>query len=73
MNPVRPSGLEVAVYLVIAEPPFAGAVKGIFAVVPVRVTVPMVGAAGTFGVVMEFDVAELSEFPSWFLATTVNV
>ena len=74
MNPVNPPESEVAVYLVIAEPPFElEAVNGMLAVVPIRVTVPTVGALGKVGVVIAFEAADGSEFPSWFLATTVNV
>jgi hypothetical protein len=33
----------------------------------------MVGAAGIVGAVMLFDGDDAVEFPTWFLATTVNV
>ena len=48
ISPVIEPGVDVAMYLVIVEPPSdAGAVKEIVAVVvPVAVAVPMVGAPG---------------------------
>jgi len=45
--PLPPAGLDVAVYLVIGEPPSDGAVNATFAVVdPVAVAAPITGAFG---------------------------
>ena len=45
--PVIPPGDEVAVYDIIVEPPFVGAVKGTLAVLPEKEAVPIVGDPGT--------------------------
>jgi hypothetical protein len=65
---VTPPGLDVAVYVVMAEPPLlAGAVNATVAVVcPVLVAVPIVGALGaiaaTDAVAFEFALTADTEF-----------
>jgi hypothetical protein len=67
-------GEEVAVYVVIVEPPsLAGAVNGTDAVVPETVAVPIVGAPGTEAVVILFDTALAPPVPAPLVAVTVNV
>ena len=71
--PVSPPGELVTVYPVILEPPVLLRVKGILAVVPDLVTVPIVGAPGTVVGVMLL-LAELDALaPTLFVAFTVNV
>lgn len=66
---------EVAVYMVIAEPPFdAGAVNAIVAdVEPNAATAPIPGAPGGPRVVNGADGADAAEVPAAFVAVTVNV
>jgi hypothetical protein len=71
--PVSPPGLEVAVYVDTAAPPVALAVNGTDAVVPERVTVPMVGACGTVVAVIELDAFDAEDVPAADVAVTVNV
>jgi len=72
--PVMLPGELVTVYPVIALPPLLpGAVKGMLAVVPDLVTVPIVGAPGTV-VGVTLLLAELDDpVPTPLVATTVNV
>ena len=72
--PVNPPGLEVAVYVIMEEPPLlAGGVKVITARPLPRVAVPMVGASGIVAGTIELLVAELLLFPIALVATTVKV
>jgi hypothetical protein len=72
--PVNPPGLEVAVKLVIVEPPVAFAVNGTDAVVDVGDdAVPIVGACGTVVAVMLDVAAEAADVAVVFVALTVNV
>ena len=73
--PVPPAGLEVAVYVVIGEPPSdEGAVNVTFADVdPAAATAPMVGAPGTVTGVTGADGADAAEVPVPFVAVAVNV
>jgi hypothetical protein len=72
--PVRPPGLEVAVYPVITEPPsLAGAVNVTVAWVFPAVAVPIVGAPGTVEGVTEFEAELVGPVPLAFVAVTVNV
>ena len=72
--PVFPPGFDVAVYLVIAEPPLeAGAVKATVAVNPVAVVAPIVGAPGGLNVVTAAEALDETEVPAEFVAVTVNV
>lgn len=71
---VKPPGLEVAVYEVIAEPPFdPGAVKDTDTCAFPAVPMTVVGAPGTVAGVTEFDGAEAGPAPAAFVATAVNV
>jgi hypothetical protein len=66
-------GVEVTVYPVIADPPFAGAVNATEACAFPAVAVPIVGDPGTVEGVTEFE-AELGKLlPVAFIAITVNV
>lgn len=70
---VRPSGLDVTVYAVIALPPFqAGATKLTVAVVLPARAAPIVGASGTVAGVTLLEGAEGSPTPTAFVAVTVN-
>ena len=73
--PVKEPVSEVAVYLVIAEPPLdAGNVNATVADVdPAAVTTPMVGAPGTVTGVTGADGADAAEVPPAFVAVAVNV
>jgi hypothetical protein len=71
--PVIPPGDEVAVKVEIAAPPVAAAVNGTEAVVPERVTVPIVGARDIVVAVIELEALELEESPTAFVALTTNV
>jgi hypothetical protein len=72
--PVKPPGLEVAVYPVIAEPPLlAGAVNVTVACAFPAVAVPIVGAPGTVDGVTEFDAELAGPVPLALVAVTVNV
>ena len=72
--PVKPPGLEVAVYPVIAVPPFgAGAVKVTVACVFPRVAVPIVGAPGTMLGTTPLEALEAAPVPTAFVAWTVKV
>ena len=67
-------GDEVAVKLVIGEPPFdAGAVKVTVAWALPAVAVPMVGAPGTLRGVAAFDAADAAPVPAALPAVTVKV
>ena len=68
-------GDEVAVYCVIAEPPFAPDVKDTEAEPPANKSVadPIVGACGTEVGVIEFDAELATEFPYEFVSTTLKV
>jgi hypothetical protein len=71
---VKPPGLEVTVYPVIAEPPLlAGAVNVIVACAFPAVAVPIVGAPGTVEGVKEFEAALAGPVPLAFVAVTVKV
>ena len=72
--PVIAPVFEVAVYLVIAEPPLdAGAVNATVADVgPVAVTAPIPGAPGGPGMVTWADAEDAVEVPAAFVAVTVN-
>ena len=73
--PVKEPVSEVAVYLVIAEPPLdAGAVNATVALDdPAAVTAPMVGAPGTVSGVTGADAADAAEVRPPFVAVAVNV
>ena len=75
--PVKEPVSEVAVYLVIAEPPLdAGNVNATVADVdvdPAAATAPMVGAPGTVTGVTGAEGADTAEVPPAFVAVTVNV
>jgi hypothetical protein len=71
--PVNPPGEEVAVYVETAAPPVALAVNGTEAVVPERVTVPIVGACGTDRGVVEAEAEDAVDVPFAFVAVTVYV
>ena len=66
---------EVAVYVVIAEPPLdAGAVNATVADVdPAAATAPMTGAPGTVSGVTDADAPDAPEVPPVFVAAAVNV
>ena len=71
---VMPPGLEVAVYEVIALPPFAaGAVKLIVAWVLPGAAVNAVGAPGTVAGVTLLEGADAGPVPMAFVAVTVKV
>ena len=72
MLPVNPPGLDVTVYLVIAEPFDAGTVHVTVAFAFPAVAVPIIGAPGTPDII-EFDAAEAAPVPTAFVAVTVNV
>ena len=74
-EPVKPPGLEVAVYVVIVAPPLeAGAVKATVAVVdPVAVAVPTVGAPGGDTGVTEDEAFDTAPVPATLEALTRNV
>ena len=75
--PVKPPGLEVAVYPVMAEPPsLAGAVNATEACAFPAATVPIVGAPGTVEVgagVTEFEAELAGLVPLALVAITVKV
>jgi len=72
--PVLPSGIEVTVYPVIAEPPsLAGAVNVTVAWALPAVAVPIVGAPGRAEGVTEFDAALAGPVPMVLVAATVKV
>jgi hypothetical protein len=73
--PVLAPVFEVAVYVVIAEPPLdAGAVNATVADVdPVAATAPMVGAPGTVTGVTGADAPDAPEVPPAFVAVTLTV
>jgi hypothetical protein len=72
--PVTPLGEDVAVYVVIADPPLlAGAVNVTVACALPRVAVPMAGAPGTVAGVTLFDAAEGGLVPAALVAVTVKV
>ena len=73
--PVNAPGSEVAVYVVIAEPPLdAGAVNAtVTDVDPDAVTVPIVGAPGTPSGVTDADAPDAPEVSRAFVAVAVNV
>lgn len=76
MLPVRPPGVDVAVYDRIAAPPLrVGAVKATVALVElVLVASSEVGAPGTVAsVVTELEAADAAEVPEVFVPVTVNV
>ena len=70
---VKPPGLDVAVKLVMGDPPLLLAVKVTEAWALPAVAVPMVGAAGTVDGVALFDAADSALLPSAFVACTVKV
>ena len=75
--PVLAPVFEVAVYVVIAEPPLdAGAVNATVADVdvdPAAATAPMTGAPGTVSGVTDADAPDAPEVPPAFVAAAVNV
>ena len=77
--PVKPPGLEVAVYRVISDPPLdGGAVNGtdaevVSSVTDATLTVPTVGEPGTVTTTTLFDAADTVEVPMALVAVTVNV
>jgi hypothetical protein len=72
--PVKPPGLEVTVYEVIAEPPLnTGGVNVIVAWPLPLVAVPIVGASGTVAGVTELLALEADPVPTALVAVTVNV
>ena len=72
---VIPPGVDVAVYEVIAEPPFeAGAAKLTVALrLPVVVATTLVGAEGALTVVIELEALDAEPVPAELVAVTVNV
>jgi hypothetical protein len=71
---VKPPGLDVTVYEVIAEPPLeTGGVNVTVACPLPPVAVPIVGASGTVAGVTELLVAEAILVPIAFVAVTVKV
>jgi len=72
---VIPPGVDVALYEVIAEPPFeAGAAKLTVALrLPVAVATTEVGEDGAPTVVVELEALDATEVPAEFVAVTVNV
>ena len=74
LNAVLPPGEEVAVYPVIALPPFeAGVVKVTLALVLPGVAETMPGMSGTVAGMTLFDGAEGALLPTELLAVTVKV
>ena len=72
--PVRPPGVEVTVYTVIAAPPvLTGAVQVIVACVLPEVATTEVGAEDTVEGTTVAETAEMAEAPTLLLAVTVNV
>ena len=72
--PVRPPGVEVTVYPVIAEPPLSvGAVHVTVACVFPDVAPTAVGATGTIEGITAAEAAEATEVPRILVAVTVNV
>jgi len=73
--PVKEPLSEVAVYLVIAEPPLdAGAVNAtVTDVDPAAATAPIPGAPGTVAGVTGADGADAAEVPPAFVAAAVNM
>jgi hypothetical protein len=72
---VKPPGVDVAVYVLIVEPPLdAGAVNATVADVgPAAATAPIVGAPGTVTGVTGVDGADAAEVPPVLVAVAVNV
>ena len=72
--PVKPPGLEVAMYPVISDPPLLVGGVNVIEVCPFpAVAVPIIGASGTVEGVTEFE-AELDALvPLAFIAVTVKV
>ena len=71
---VKPPGLDVTVYEVIAEPPLlTGGVKVTVASPLPRVAVPIVGASGTVAGTTELLVPDEELVPTAFVAVTVKV
>ena len=73
--PVFPPGLDVAVYLVIAEPPLDdGAVNATVAESgPVAVAAPIEGAPDGLNVVTAAEALDATEVPPSLVAVTVKV
>jgi hypothetical protein len=72
--PVAPQGAEVAVNVVMAEPPsLAGAVNATVACALPRVAAPITGAPGTVDGVTLFEGADAGPVPAELVAATVNV
>lgn len=71
---VRPSGVDVTVYPVTAEPPSAsGTAHVTLARALPRVTATLRGAPGTVRGVMPLDAEEVAPVPAAFVAVTVKV
>jgi hypothetical protein len=71
---VKPPGVDVTVYEVIAAPPsLTGAVNVIVACKSPAVATTEVGASGTVTVATAFDGSDGSELPAALFAITVNV
>jgi hypothetical protein len=72
--PVKPPGDDVAVYVVMAEPPLlTGAENVTEACALPAVAAPIVGAPGTVAGVTLFDAADAGPVPTPFVAMTVKV
>ena len=73
--PVKPPGLEVAVYRSIGLPPFAGVGKVIIACESPAVAVALAGAPGTViaAGVTEAEAVDAAPVPTALRAVTVNV
>jgi hypothetical protein len=73
-EPASPPGLEVAVYVVIAEPPLdAGAVNVMVALVLPATALTDVGAPGSPAGVTLLDALDAEPVPTALVALTVNV
>ena len=71
---VKPPGLEVTVYPVIAEPPLLpGDVNVTVALAFPAVAVPIIGGPGTVEGVTEFEAELAGPVPLAFVAVTVKV
>jgi hypothetical protein len=71
---VKPPGVEITVYRVIAEPPLsAGAKKETVALVLPKAPVTLVGGSGTVDGVTPTDAIDEALVPRMFVAVTVNV
>ena len=66
-------GLAVAVYWVIAEPLFAGAVQEMASWWLPRVAVTLVGASGTVAGITGLEASEAAPVPTPLVAVTVKV